>query len=847
MADPKTNQISEAPLTIAANAVGDQPAVEDSLGFTPYVEAIAGFLTSDATQPPLTMSIEGEWGSGKSSFMLQLEKAIRGPSRSESFMLRLPQRMGGFGFPGSLKDALRYGLVRRQRLTIRFNAWRHDKEDALWAAFALMLTKSLRNQVGFFSRRKGDLLLFAKRLKGVGLLLFGLSFLCLVIAVVGLTRFVNTHTMGEIRQLVSEIASDPHDPGQVVNKKKDSNRLDEPYEFLLSHGKWGALVVLALLGFLKWRQLKPPLSIKLEQYLSKPDYEGHVAFIESFHEDFARVLDAYARGRRIFIFIDDLDRCDVPRAAELMQAINLMIADTGKLVFALGMDREKVAAGITQKYKELLPFMSGSVSAESDSTNTSARYFGYSYLEKFIQISFTLPVLSDPALLKRFLLQISAEAGHSTWISRIVSRGSRDWANPRQKSQEEMHAGTFEGNPPSRNPETSAAPIMQEERVEYLRVKAEKDSEHILTIAVMVSAIFENNPRRLKQFINTFRLALFLASSQGLLDRKNGQVSVTPEKLGKFVAMALRFPELRSMLPADPKFLATLERTALTTGDKTPFDRWLASPGVRQVLLFGVEQSEEIYAPAAYSLIGFPVMKIMSILPNVPEILSQHAGGPPKAYDGSSPNEITGRSTLTELTKAFELLGQRYEEIRETEQAGARRTQRMTQIFNEATERARTLTQEAAQDIANGFLSVNGVGARLMAIAIAMVRPDKVYVPSLIRMLDDYRSPFEHYDCIRTLLQYGPLLTAKDYGTILEILNKHWVQIRKDPGRIREAEILRRTAQIKSVQGSSPNAASGAFENSAFESSAFENLGDSNASMDSIKKSSRKSKGNSKD
>jgi predicted KAP-like P-loop ATPase len=52
---------------------GDQPTLDDSLGFSPYVEAIKQFLINPSTKPPLTLSIEGPWGSGKSSFMLQLK------------------------------------------------------------------------------------------------------------------------------------------------------------------------------------------------------------------------------------------------------------------------------------------------------------------------------------------------------------------------------------------------------------------------------------------------------------------------------------------------------------------------------------------------------------------------------------------------------------------------------------------------------------------------------------------------------------------------------------------------------------------------------------------------------
>jgi KAP-like P-loop domain-containing protein len=657
MADTEINPAAQIPLTIAANAVGDQPTDEDSLGFGPYVEAITAFLTSDATQPPLTMSIEGEWGSGKSSFMLQLEKAIRGPSRTDVFMQKLPQRMGGMGPPGSLTDAFRSALKQRQQITIQFNAWRHDKQDALWAAFALKFAKSLRKQVGHMRGWKGDVSLFLRRLKGLRgwteLALLVLSLLLLALGAAGFYRFVRTHQLAELRQVISRLATtESHTPSQLrdnqsnqavkTDDKSDPKQLSEPYEILLSHGKWGASLGLALLGFIKFhRQLKIPLSINLKKYLLKPDYQGHTAFIESFHEDFARMVKAYAKERRIFVFIDDLDRADVPRAAELMQAINLMIGDAGKLVFILGMDREKVAAGIAQKYKDLLPFIPGFSSfASGPSSQPGGLYFGYSYLEKFIQLSFTLPVLSDPDLLMRFLSSISHNAASSSWFSRLVSfRSSQAKASVKQKS---AMPGPLEGVAVG----TGAEAIAQEERVEYLRIRVEKDSDQILTIAAMVSAIFENNPRRLKQFINTFRLSLFLASSQGLLDKKEGVSSVTPEQLGKFVAIMLRFPDLRSALSRNVNLLAELEAAAQATGVVAAFlERWLGHRGVKEVLLYGLDLGEEPFDRRIFSLKSFPVIKLLSVLANVPEKPNLNVA--PGSMAGSAHGTSTATGDLT--------------------------------------------------------------------------------------------------------------------------------------------------------------------------------------------------------
>src|ERR1700749_2826114 len=71
------------PLYAQASAISDQPTSNDSLGFKLYVESLANFLLADATLAPFTLSIEGAWGSGKSSFMRQLKERIKAQSRDE--------------------------------------------------------------------------------------------------------------------------------------------------------------------------------------------------------------------------------------------------------------------------------------------------------------------------------------------------------------------------------------------------------------------------------------------------------------------------------------------------------------------------------------------------------------------------------------------------------------------------------------------------------------------------------------------------------------------------------------------------------------------------------------------
>src|SRR5437867_7818421 len=97
-------------------SVSDLATDRDQLGFRPYVNAIVEFLTNSLTRPPLTVSIEGEWGCGKSSFMKQIRKTLVDRQKASG-------------------DA--------EFVTVWFNPWRYDKNEAVWAAFAIEFVRQL--------------------------------------------------------------------------------------------------------------------------------------------------------------------------------------------------------------------------------------------------------------------------------------------------------------------------------------------------------------------------------------------------------------------------------------------------------------------------------------------------------------------------------------------------------------------------------------------------------------------------------------------------------------------------------------------------------------------------------
>lgn len=507
--------------SILPASVSDQPARMDVLGFEPYVHAIADFLRHPMTKPPLTLSVEGQWGAGKSSFMSQLEEILKN----------------------------------KNELTVNFNAWRHDKEEALWAAFALEFIHQISRKRSFLRRWLGHLKLLYYRFSwknGWLDILRALTLWILIISVIATAllllylkgfEWVNFRLTESIGQNNNELSL------AVAN-------------YLIGFGSIAGAIGIVISLWIKLKNVVGnPLDIDLNKYIQSPDYENRVSFIENFHKDFSKIVDAYAGNKKVYIFIDDLDRCEVPKASDLMQAINLMISSDPRLIFIIGMDREKIAASFAVKNKEVLPYLSSNRLYEGSSKNSTETSrgieYGYEFIEKFIQLPFLVPQPAKPEL-QHFLSNISTKDNKieekpgkiSENISKLIHKLYRsDYSNEAQ-------------------PQHYQQKLSDEQKIrrETIRIAVTEDSKTIHDIVLMVAPALDNNPRRLKQFINLFRLRTFIANETGLFDSLDNSFSddfLTLQQLGKFVAISLRWPLLIVDLDRNPTLLAELQEMAL--------------------------------------------------------------------------------------------------------------------------------------------------------------------------------------------------------------------------------------------------------------------------------------------
>ncbi len=490
----------------------DEPAQEDELGFASYVEAVKTFVTSESTKPPLTISIEGEWGSGKSSFMQQLKS--------------------------SLDD---------DQVTVEFNPWKHEKQEAVWAAFALKFLEDIRDESNFCEEVINRVELWGKRytsnLSGWAQLKAAFTIIAFIVPAIALVS------------LWIKFGTDIVISGFGLSQAEVGN-----WELLLLSG--GALG--AVLTYMRiWSRLRTNLVGSLEQnladYATDPGYGDRIGFINSFHNDFENILDVYVEDdERVFVFIDDLDRCSVPRAADLMQAINLILSSDDRLVFILGLDRARVAAGMAAKHDELLEVL------DDDPTNESSKLgFGYQYLEKFIQIPFLVP-----------------------------------------EPKEEDIRGLMMGD--SDNDE------FEEDIGDYWEEILDEYETNLEEIVDMVVPALGSNPRQVKRFMNLYQLRAVLAHVEGVLELGD---SISPNKitlpqLAKFVIISIQWPQLISKIYNDPTALDRLIAwREEKEGDIEGLEQWASDPELLDLLDYG--ESER------YDLRTVNVGSLMKISPRV--------------------------------------------------------------------------------------------------------------------------------------------------------------------------------------------------------------------------------------
>ena len=398
--------------------------------------------------------------------------------------------------------------------TIWFNAWKFDQEEQLWAALALTVLKEIRKRYGPIGRLYLWLSLTFKRFSIVN------GFLA-VVWKYALPIFLGFSAWRYSYFLKQAVAA---------TSLPDWWALGEPILWI------GAII--SALNTAK-NIIKDPFQISLKQVFDSPIYAEKIGFIGSFEEDFSRIISVSTQNfpgmkpQKLVIFVDDLDRCDLPKAVDIIEAINLFL-DSDRCVFVLGMDSKAVVASIETKYKDLFEkFQQETIGLVSP---------GRLFLDKIIQLPFNVPAPSRQRIIGLVESIIRINTDNSDLSNEEYNMASfigqeQEFSSMQEGSELEFN---LEDSIDRNRPSTLHESFLQRDRASY--------KNRDIRRAIRLGASFlDPNPRQAKRFINVFRLYVYLVDSLRIFEEhaiKDKRVGLTPENLAVWIAYSIKWPEI---------------------------------------------------------------------------------------------------------------------------------------------------------------------------------------------------------------------------------------------------------------------------------------------------------------
>jgi formylglycine-generating enzyme required for sulfatase activity len=329
----------------STSLLSDRAAERDLLEFKPYTDTLLDIIRDPKTAGPLVIGLFGSWGSGKTSLMRFVQSELSTPAQDTTPKFR----------------------------AVWFDAWKYEKEDALWRALLMRVVDSLRQrdaagQDVTAAPLKQDIERLEQRLyrdvewEEKGKLTIDWS------------KFVIGTTKGAIQLAFGCL------PGLNTFTK----------------------AVEAAQGALGTGQNAGDLIEAFRRDVVE-HHQAQLRSLEQFQKEFGELVDThiFQKHQRLVVFVDDLDRCLPEKAIEVLEAIKLFL-DVRGCIFLLGLDQDVITRGIKVKYRDFA--LEGGADSEK-----RIPIDGAAYLEKIIQLPFRLPKI-EPGAMKPFIHGLAAFA-----------------------------------------------------------------------------------------------------------------------------------------------------------------------------------------------------------------------------------------------------------------------------------------------------------------------------------------------------------------------------------------------------------------------------------------------------
>ena len=323
-----------------------------------YAVPLAKRITSDdVAGESLTVGIYGPWGSGKSSLMNMVRRLVAGDDKVDGFT------------PGC------------NCLVVQLNAWKYAQEATLWR----ILVRAILDAVLKESENDED----QARSEEVSIIreaLYG--------SVTRTKRRIKINWPRLLGALISLSAV-------MLSGYLSANGVKTPLAIDLALGgaSLGGAGV-AMFGARRAPQGKgeekksdlleelgkkaPDIAAAIEVVDDVLSVHHRLEYIEHFADSFDMVVGKYLNGRRLVVFIDDLDRCLPEKAVQVLEGIKLFLG-AKNTVFVLGVDLPVLAKGI-----EIYYVQQGFEDSRKEGPG-AVMVNGMRYLEKIVQFPFHIP------------------------------------------------------------------------------------------------------------------------------------------------------------------------------------------------------------------------------------------------------------------------------------------------------------------------------------------------------------------------------------------------------------------------------------------------------------------------
>lgn len=319
-----------------ASVMGDRATTEDKLGREEIADALAGMFVHTKDVEGFTVALLGGWGEGKTTVMNLIKKRL-----NESH-------------PGEFEFAT-------------FNAWEYEHTDNIAAGLAQEVVSGLIDGTKWLERLWLTIH-FAFREHGWN---FIRCVICLLITAIvpGLSWIV---------------------------VKKWGGNLDTIFQMFIGVGAVGVLVPLTFYTYrgVK-RAIEHPMAVRLKTYLNLPSYGKHLGLIPVLKRHIKTLCDlrVSGRGRKLVVFVDDLDRCQSECIARTLDAIRLVM-EIENVIVLIGIDHRIAFRAIEEHFYREIDKNNENLKKENENHRfRTAADIARDYLSKIIH----LPVKLAPA------------------------------------------------------------------------------------------------------------------------------------------------------------------------------------------------------------------------------------------------------------------------------------------------------------------------------------------------------------------------------------------------------------------------------------------------------------------